>query len=233
MKPILIYSLPRTRGSAALKAAFRTKTYNEPFAIHNIPGVVNISVNNTWERQSQVNDLKVSANIDWDQLQCKLDDPDSATKIHATNLIDCYKARVWYKNVLNENSHDVFIIHRDLKEICISWLMAYYFGFNIWMCHDPYEIEIDERYFDIIRRYIDDFLRFYPTHATSITFDSLPETHFDISRTTQVDQHSDTKLSYIKNLDVTLENIDILIDSFKDQWEDVTGLDIYTLKGLS
>lgn len=204
MKPILIYTLPRTRATAALYAARREKFFNEPFGQHAADEKGKIA--NAW----------------WHELFTELNDANSAVKIHSSNLSLFPHGRLWYHRVLSLDSHDIFIITRDFDELCWSYLLALNLGFTKIDALDVGQsVAVKEEHIKSLWWSIYSFLVHYPDGHKLITFDNLPESHFDISK--QPDwlkpQDSMSKLDRIENFEFAKSKINELWNHFGPEWE--------------
>jgi len=220
MKPILIYTMPRTRGTATLQACNREVKLNEPFAIHSIP---NYSLD---DDDGNFYIIRTLTEYDqWDTLSEKMNQPNTAVKIFGHHLMSYYNARAWYKAAAN--THEIFTLIRDPREIILSHLLATHFGFSKNIETEEKEIIIHDNQFHKIQIIIGSFLRFYPSSSRLVTFETLPDDTFDKSQIMAQEQHSMNRLHLIKNLDQVEKNIDSMLSYYRQEWKDVTGLDIH------
>lgn len=216
MKPVAIYTMPRTRGSVAIQSCRRKTKINEPFKPENLYG----------ERSSRHYELyasystKVTMDV-LDPIFEKLNDPDTAFKIIGNQLHTFVPARYWWERIARGDSHDIFILTRDREEQAFSWLLATRFG---WHKDDEsgkekVEFEVSDYDLHILSRVMDEFLRWVPPRGTVLDFDSLPESHFDKSQIRLVNQHSMDNLKYIKNYKYCKEIVRDIINCYEYEWD--------------
>ena len=94
IKPIIIYSLARTRSTAVLQAARRTHLLHEPFDFHSVFKDHNkLTLSNIDFANRLLNTL------DWHNLKSQMSDSDTATKFFGTGLHKFYPAQKWFKDV--------------------------------------------------------------------------------------------------------------------------------------
>jgi hypothetical protein len=214
MKPMMIYSMPRTQSHAALQAARRTHKLNEPFGFwklfpqhrsesHNLPAYFN----------SLITDSQ------WQDIAQQMAHPHSATKIFGYHIYEVQRSRSWWNDLQAAGTHDMFVIERDRTEVCLSLLMAKVVGF--WKTserpHIPININDSELF--MVHRYIDAHLRWFPTQGQLISFDQLPASHFDRSQISMQEQHSMHNLHLIQNLDWCRARIADILDFYRRDWD--------------
>lgn len=224
MKPVLIYSMPRTRSTAAMQACKRTVKLNEPFAFHNTPAY-NEKDLESLSRMRNLIDYEHS-----DQWNLALDEmkrSDAVVKIFGADLAQYYHARAWFDET--GSSYEIFTLVRDPRLVILSNLLAQNFGFWTGAETRVKELTINSSQFNYIEFIFSSFLRFYPKSSRLVTFETLPEEFFDKSLIWHKNQHSMRRLHLIKNLDEVEKNINTILRYFKKEWKDVTGLDIHTL----
>jgi hypothetical protein len=224
MKPVLIYSMPRTRSTAAMQACKRPVKVNEPFAFHNTP-TYNENDLGCLSRIRSLIDYEQSEK--WNQVFEEMKQPDTVVKIFGWELLHYYNARDWFKDA--DTSYEIFTLIRNPRETILSSLLAQHFGHWTGAETRVRELIIHDQEFCNIETAFSSFLRFYPKSSRLITFENLPEEFFDKSQIWHENQHSMRRLHLIKNLDEVEKNIDTILRYFEKEWKDVTGLDIHTL----
>lgn len=222
MNPIIIYTLPRTKGTATLRAAKRSLKLNEPIEIFQLANTNNLD---QYQTLLEVR-AKNQSYRDWNALQKTMSEATTASKFFGSGLQNFYPARKWFNDVVRANSHDVYVLLRNPKEILWSFVIALYYGFSVHSETNPGYIEISD--FDIHKAdlMIDGFLRFYPTDGKIVTFDTLPAENFDHSFIDTVEQNSMNKLKYVRNRDYVDKHLDLILKFYQNEWKDKTGLDI-------
>lgn len=218
MKPILIYTMSRTKGTATLEASKRTYKNNEPFEAYNLSTFV--------EPFSYMNMIKTIDSYDnWDGLFQKLNVSDSATKIFGHGLQYCYPARSWFS--MAQQTHETFILVRNVREMIISELLAPHFGFNKTFEKENTLVTINENQFTNVSQIILCFLRFYPSNGQLVTFETLPSDYFDKSMISCQEQDSQAKVNLISNFAEVETNINAVMSFHAAEWKEKTGLDIF------
>jgi len=224
MKPVLIYSMPRTRSTAAMQACKRPVKVNEPFAFHNTPTYNEKNMGSL----SQIRNLvHYEHSEEWNLVLDEMKRPDAVVKIFGRDLAQYYHARAWFNEA--SSSHEIFTLIRDPKQVIFSNLLAQHIGFWHGAETPVRKLTIDNSQFSSIEFIFSSFLRFYPKSSRLVTFETLPEEFFDKSQIWLEEQHSMRRLHLIKNLDEVEKNIDTILRYFEKEWKDVTGLDIHTL----
>lgn len=233
MKPIIIYTMPRTKSSAVLEACLKKNKISEPFNEYNLFDInfSNLDVENYIKLEMYEKEIKKIHNLYPSYLKKikkkntqilfeKLNDKETASKIFGINLTDFLPGRKWFQNADEFQTHEIFVLTRDLKEQMFSFLLAPIFGYNYKNTVEPYDVEIKEDSFYFLRKNIDEFLRFFPKNGKLITFEELPDLFFDKKNIKIKEQNSLEKLKYIKNLKKCEKHIDDLVLYFKDEWKE-------------
>ena len=215
MKPVILYSLPRTRSTAILYSCNRELKLNEPFARNPL----HKNKNESWYRLAEYNSEVISSGR-WNELLSQMNNTNTVTKILCADLFYFRKAREWIDNAINNDTHDIFVIERENREeILLSYILAITIGWYKTSEKEIYEFDASLWMLEHFNYIIDWYLRFYPKKGKIITFDNLPESHFDISFNQIKDQDSSSKYSYIKNLDEYRIHIKHILDYYKDEWD--------------
>jgi len=125
MKPVIIYSMQRTRSSAVLYSCIRTQRLYEPFGIDTI-------FDGHWRAHSLFPTFnKYVSDLDWTSLIEKMNDPNSVTKIFGYHIWKSKNGRKWFESAIKDNTHDIFVLERDWMEIGLSSCLARITGYDI------------------------------------------------------------------------------------------------------
>lgn len=217
MKPVIIYALPRSRSTAVLRSCKREIRLLEPFGLRHLHK--DETQGNLWNFRAELNSNFVSSGK-WGEMVSKMNHINTATKILGTDFHCFLPARKWFNDCINNQTHDVFVIERENREeIFLSYIMADYFGWHETSQVDPFEFTADNGMLQHIHNIIDFYLRFYPKVGKVITFDNLPESHFDKKLNHGKSQDSASKYKYFKNIDVFRVHIKHILDYYKDEWD--------------
>lgn len=227
-KPIIIYSLARSKSTATMQAARRNILLNEPFDPWSaIDNYVELVTQKTVSRTDLDNLLLSSVN--WTELQQQMQNENAAIKFFGTSLHHYYPAQKWFNDALKNNSHEVFILLRNLKDLCWSLVLALEFGFAKSSLKKPIRtFTAPIAYIENCSRSIDYFLDFYPKEKQIITFQSLPTEFFDYSKISMTPQKSQDKRFLVENYNYVEDQIHKILMNKKNRWEDVTQTSIYT-----
>jgi hypothetical protein len=199
MIPILLYTLPRARGTAALKACKRYPL-NEPFS--------HLELINPSEKQ-------------WSNLVLQMNAPSSCVKIHPGHLCFRPQGLDWYLQVLKEQSHKIYVVERiDRVNQFLSCLIAFRFGWNAKTEIEPFNINISKDELYNFKTYIQQYLKYYPSYGQVFQYNKLPEIDFDLSKVQWTDQQSHLKHKYITNLDQCVEILTEIIELYKKEWDE-------------
>ncbi len=225
MKPIAIYTMPRTKGTAALSAANRNLKLNEPIEIFELAKITNTNEFNFFETRA-VN----QSNDSFHFLQKQMSHPDTASKFFGSGLQQFYPARKWFHEIDTANSHDLYVLIRNPIEVLWSFVIALHYGFNLSTETVAGDIQITDT--DIYKAdlMLDNFLRFYPKNGKLVTFDTLPIENFNYASITMGKQHSINKKQFVVNKDYVDKNIELILNFYRQEWEDKTGTDIFTFQ---
>ncbi len=224
MKPILIYTMPRTIGTAALHAAKRDTKLNEPIEMLSIAKLNANQMVLPWATRAKNQHFP-----DWLSLQNQMSDPNTATKIFGSGLQQFYPARKWFADVAaNANTHDLYILLRNPKEILWSLVIALHYGFDVLSERKIGHVEItglDIHKADVA---LDNFLRYYPIDGKIVTYKTLPKENFDYSLVNMNEQKSLTKIKSVKNKEYVDRTLDSILQFYQQEWRDKTGTDIFS-----
>jgi len=188
MKPVIIYSLPRARSTAVLNSCKRDVKLDEPFAVYKP--------------------------FEWEALKAQLNDPNTASKFFGIHLSHFPPARSWFEAA--QDTHDIFVVKRDTREVCYSFVLACVFGWNKKTELPPRQVDVDFGILAHLTHEMDNFVRFFPRNATIIEYSDLPASHFDATLNTLDNQNSLQRLSCINNLEQVDRAIDRILELHGD-----------------
>lgn len=228
-KPIIIYSLARSKSTATLQASRRDNLMNEPFdAWAAIDNYVELVTRKKPASRTDLDNLLLSS-VNWNELQQQMQHSSAAIKFFGTSLHHYYPAQKWFNDVLKNNTHEVFVLLRNLEDLCWSLILASEFGFAKSSLRKPYRMfTVPNAFIENCSRNIDCFLDFYPKGKQIITFETLPTEFFDYSKIVTTPQKSQDKKFLVENFNYVEDQIRKLLENKKDRWEDITQTNIYT-----
>lgn len=227
-KPIVIYSLARSKSTATLQAVRRNILLSEPFDPWSAVGNYAELVTAGTPSRTDLDHLLLES-INWNRLQEQMQNENTAIKFFGTSLYHYYPAQKWFDNVLKNNTHEVFVLLRKLEDLCWSLILALEFGFSRSGLSRPYRVfTVPAVYIENCSRSIDCFLDFYPKEKQVITFESLPSEFFDYSKIVINPQKSHDKRFLIKNHNYVEDQIHKILMNKQNRWQDITQTDIYT-----
>lgn len=209
--------MPRTRSTPVLYSCKREVRLFEPFGITRL-----------YKDKTQEQALNFRAELDtnfvssgkWQDMKSIMDDSKTVTKILCIDLQTFLPARQWFLKSVENRTHDVFIIERENREeTMISYIMALYFGFHKEVEVEPFEFIAVPETLQYIHNIIEQYIRFYPARGKIITFDNLPESHFDKNLNHKKSQVSPNKHKYFKNLEEFRVHIKYILDYYKNDWD--------------
>jgi hypothetical protein len=198
MKPVMLYTLPRTRGTAILYSCRRPIIKDEPFA--------------EWT-------LDLDSEESWNKALYKIDNPRAVVKVHGEHIARDVRIAKWYNSAIENNTYEVFVIERpDRANIFLSQFIAGRFGFNLYDEVAPYSFAVNDSDIAHMRMLIEQYLKYFPPYGTIINLDNLPEDYFSVSITPKLDQKSHLKYKYIENFDWATEQIEKVLAEYKEEW---------------
>ena len=220
--PVLLYTIPRSRGTASLMRCKRQNKINEPFEVERQLLIRN-ALPEFWFLRLKKVEQTFDSLVDWNKIVAEMNSPDSCTKIHGGHLEFYRPGKSWYENVLATRSHSIFVVEREDREnMLLSMLLAHYHGWNTWE-QGTLEIKpctIEDTVIRKLKFTITSYIKNYPTYGTVVTFDTLPTEFFVPEKNEASDQHSYLRHHYITNLDFCKEIIADLLDYYKEEWDD-------------
>lgn len=220
--PVLLYTLPRARGTVCLMRSIRPNKLNEPFHVAR-----DIKVNNTLPDYFYLMPGKTEQEfnkiIDWGKMVTEMESTDSCTKFHGHHLEIYRPGKVWYRSMIAAESHTIFVIEREDRENqLLSALLA---GRHGWHRSEqqvnPIELcEITKAELQTLKFFITSHLINFPTYGTVVTYDTLPESHFVKGDFEEFNQHSLPRHKFLLNLDYCKEVIADLLEYYKEEWDE-------------
>jgi hypothetical protein len=228
MKPIILYALPRSRSTAVLYSCKSKIKLNEPFGLTHIHE--NKTQSDSWLYRSELNTNFINSG-QWDNIIDTMNCNDTVTKVLSSDLYNFPPSRTWFENSIENQTHEVFIVEReDREESLISYIIAGYFGWHKSTQVDPYKFTAKINILPQLNSLVDSYLRFYPKRGRIITFNNLPENHFDKKLNHTENQESVSKYEYFENIDEFRIHIKYILDLYKDEWDSkIRNLDQFDL----
>jgi len=203
MKPILIYTMPRSRGTASL---YCCKTYNK------LNGPFRTALSNKFDT------------AEWNALLEKMNTYDTCTKIHAYNMHFYAPGKEWYNQVINSNSHEIFVVERkDRLNMLLSDVLAQEYGYNFNdEIKNKNNIKATLTIINRIKLSVLLYLKYFPHSGKVITYETLPDSHFDLKKELEnhIDQQSHLKHYRISNLEWCKDELQTVLDFYKNEWDD-------------
>jgi hypothetical protein len=223
MKNLLIYSLHRSRGSAALYRTHHAHRMSEPFntdqQCRKYPSGKNPEV---WPYLSS-RTAWTQARIDQCQSDMRADS--TAVKIHGVQVETTFWARDWYRDVqADTDSWDLVVIERkDRRAQMLSFLLALVHRFYLEeqiVNADRTLVRVSELSIRLLREVIENHLRWYPSRGRVMTWSTRDALWFDRGpRETFNDQHSDQRIHLIENLEWTREVLMDIDNYYRHDWD--------------
>jgi hypothetical protein len=199
MKPVMLYTLPRTRATVLFYACRRAIVKDETFADFNL------DLNNAQEIKKAF---------------YKIDDPNTVLKIHGPHIIRSNIIQEWYKNSLDSKTYDIFVVERpDRLNTFLSLIIAQRFGFNKRDELVPFEFLATDHDIEIVKKEITDYLNYYPSYGTIINLENYPSSYFDPLLMNTDNQESYKKYQYVKNFDWVVEQLQNVLATFQTEWQ--------------
>lgn len=220
MKPVMIYTMPRTRSTAAMLACKRNIKVNEPFDHAKMPHYNKADDTSYMYMLKTLTDYTPPAS-----LIEQMNHPNSVTKVFSHYIDRCYSGRIWFESAVN--THETFILLRDFRETVLSEILALNLGFTKQSEKEEKEFVVNNMRYYGVTSTVNSFLRYFPKNGKIVTYETLPDDLFDKSQVQSQEQHSMKRLHLIQNLDEVEKNIDTIMSYYRQEWKDITGLDIY------
>jgi len=217
MKPVLLYAMPRTKATACLTACKRIHQYDEPFRLDNeflnrLPSFIN-----QWNIDP--NCVKHS----WAPFLKRLNLPDTAIKIHSREL-RLPIAKHWYTQVLEEKSHEIFVVERENRmDIGLSYMLIDAYGSWDGVNTDQElttSVTVTDSDIANFERHIVQYINNFPTYGSVITFETAPPDFFNRSFVRLTNQKSYMRYCKITNIEWCTAQLSSLLAKHKANWDD-------------
>lgn len=201
MNPVIIYSLPRTKATAAMTACKRSEIYLQPFTFK---------------------DFKNISAEEWNSTLTKVNNADSVSRIRGSDIANSELTKNYWNNVIiKNNAHDIFVIERlDRVTTILSYFTSKFFGFNKFEEVEPYEVTVPDSLFDEVEFHVRSYIEHFPLTGKVYTFETLPESHFDKFLTTHPLQNSKEKFKYLTNLGQCFDVAHAILDKHGADWDE-------------
>jgi hypothetical protein len=199
MKPVMLYTLPRTRATALFYACRRAIVKDEVFADFNL------DLNNDQEIKKAF---------------YKIDDANTVLKIHGPHIDRSIIIQDWYTQSLDTKTYDIFVVERpDRLNTFLSLIIAQRFGFNKRDEIVPFEFLATDADIEIVRTEIKKYFNYYPSYGTVINLESYPLSHFDPALINTDNQESYKKYHYIKNFNWVVQQLQNVLLEVDAEWQ--------------
>jgi len=199
MKPVMLYTLPRTRATALFYACRRAIIKDEVFANFNL---------------DLDNDQEIKKAF------YKIDDPNTVLKIHGPHIARSSIIEEWYKKSLDSNIYEVFVVERpDRLNTFLSLIIAQRFGYNKRDEILPFEFSANDTDIELVKTEIENYFKYYPHYGSVIDLENYPASYFDSALINTPDQESYKKYHYIKNYDWLVEQLQNILTDVDVEWQ--------------
>jgi hypothetical protein len=199
MKPVMLYTLPRTRATALFYACRRAIVKDEVFADFNL------DLNNDQEIKKAF---------------YKIDDANTVLKIHGPHIDRSIIIQDWYAQSLDTKTYDIFVVERpDRLNTFLSLIIAQRFGFNKRDEIVPFEFLATDADIEIVRTEIKKYFNYYPSYGTVINLESYPSSYFDPALINTDNQESYKKYHYIKNFNWVVQQLQNVLLEVDAEWQ--------------
>lgn len=207
MKPVMLYTLPRTRATVLFYGCRRAIVKDEVFSSTNL----------------DLNDDSIRKAF------YKIEDPNTVLKIHGAHISRSSIVQEWYSESLTSKTYDIFVVERpDRLNTFLSLILAERFGYIKAEEIDPFEFLVTEDDILKIKDEIDHYLKYYPTYGTIVNLKNYPQDYFDPLLMNTDDQESYKKYQYIKNFNWTVDQIQQILISVETDWQQkINNLNTY------
>jgi len=199
MKPVMLYTLPRTRATALFYACRRAIVKDEVFANFNL---------------DLDNDQEIKKAF------YKIDDSNTVLKIHGPHIARSSIIEEWYKKSLDSNIYEVFVVERpDRLNTFLSLIIAQRFGYNKRDEIQPFEFSANDTDIELVKTEIENYFKYYPHRGSIIDLENYPASYFDSALISTPDQESYKKYHYIKNYDWIVEQLQNILTDVDVEWQ--------------
>lgn len=157
----------------------------------------------------------------WENLFQKLNSQNTVSKFFGNSLYHCLPARKWWNDVIKNQSHDIFILERNLIEVFLSHIIARQQDTFTYKEIEILPFEATNIDFFVVESLLDRHLRFFPNYGTIVTFDTLPKSHFAKEKINIKDQTTFLEYNKIKNLQETLNTLNEIVSYYQNDMVDI------------
>jgi hypothetical protein len=207
-RPIALYAMPRSRGTAVLQACKRSNDLHEAWNPRKF-----MSNQAVPPLHQSIDHMVTQQQID--AVLCLINQPDTKVKIMGQQLARLEAAQTWWDHSQSAMIHDIWILERDYAQSLHSWLLAEHLGYFLETQGHDRTIVATELHVSQVRLLLHNHVRFYPRHGIRITWDALPTHEFDKSQIVMGEQHSLDRLQLIQNFDWWQDQIDSLLAEWR------------------
>lgn len=169
-KPHVLYALPRSRSTAILQSSKKDKKLFEPFS----PIIAFKLGDNSHIYKNWYDPITIDK---WELIKDSLNDTDSISKILGSHL-NFPLAKKWFNDIQTNYSSEIFVVDRNLYDVCWSFLIALQIGWFKQTERTKKSLDIKEEYFNQLIIHIKSFIQYMPFNAKIISWEKLPEEHF-------------------------------------------------------
>lgn len=207
MKPVMLYTLPRTRATVLFYGCRRAIIKDEVFSYTNL----------------NLNESSIKKAF------YKIEDPNTVLKIHGSHISGLPILQEWYSKSLDSKIYDIFVVERpDRLNTFLSLILAERFGYVKAEEIDPFEFLVTQDDIEKIKDELGHYLKYYPTYGTIINLNNYPQDYFDPLLMNTDDQESHKKYQYIKNFDWAVDQIQQILASVEYKWQQkINNLNTY------
>jgi hypothetical protein len=197
----------------------RTAKYNELFHIDRLGDNQHLAAwNSQYPRKPATFDSLVNSAI-LDDIEIDAMRADACWKCFGYQIEDCERYTEIWDCIQTQQSHDIFLLERDRREIFLSLIMAEQFGYDSDHETAYHDFTVSPDKLDWYDHLVQMHIKHMPRSARLITWPYLPESHFDINLNTRKDQHSKDKLHHCRNLAQVTDWIDQLLAQHSVAWD--------------
>jgi len=217
MKPLIIYTLPRSRSNAALYSSKRALRIEDPLSLSEIlPRMPSYMVYDMRARASAL----ITAH-QWQSLTDQLSGPDIAFKVYGKQLDQLRPAPRWWSQVQEQQSHDIFVLTRDRMETCLSAIIAGMFGYSRHSQDNiaKVPVTVSDQSLQLLDYMLEQHVRYFPTVGTLVQWPDLPLSHFDTQLNPIKPQNSAELESLITNIVYIKDRIAEILDWHREAWD--------------
>ena len=135
----------------------------------------------------------------------------------------CSIASNWFKEIQSKQTHKIYVVYRNIEDICWSHTLSTKFGWKIeeQEAKNVQFADIEENNFKGIENHIKSFINFFPNSATKLSWERLPELFFDKNLVKMREQFSQqTNKDKITNIEYCIDRIDQICKKYEEIYEE-------------